>query len=170
MNINISINEINDSLFLDTTKMITELMNYHRKLNNAPKEYWQTDEQSRVTLDEWIKQGSVYNIFLDNELVGFFYVRFGGQNVAWLEDLFIIEAYRNKGIGKIAMQKLDELMIERGVVSMFVDVIPRNTSAIKLYRECGFDHLNIIQLRKNYDERLNKKDDIEILGFNFKKY
>lgn len=167
---NISINEINDSLFLDTTKMITELMNYHRKLNDAPKEYWQTDEQSRVTLDEWIKQGSVYNIFLDNDLVGFFYVRFGGQNVAWLEDLFIIEAYRNKGVGKIAMQKLDELMIERGVVSMFVDVIPRNTSAIKLYRECGFDHLNIIQLRKNYDERLNKKDDIEILGFNFKKY
>lgn len=170
MNINISINEINDSLFLDTTKMITELMNYHRKLNDAPKEYWQTDEQSRVTLDKWIKQGSVYNIFLDNDLVGFFYVRFGGQNVAWLEDLFIIEAYRNKGIGKIAMQKIDELMIERGVVSMFVDVIPRNTSAIKLYRECGFDHLNIIQLRKNYDERLNKKDDIEILGFNFKKY
>lgn len=123
-----------------------------------------------VTLDEWIKQGSVYNIFLDNELVGFFYVRFGGQNVAWLEDLFIIEAYRNKGIGKIAMQKLDELMIERRIVSMFVDVITRNTSAIKLYRECGFDHLNIIQLRKNYDERLNKKDDIEILGFNFKKY
>ncbi|MDO7205796.1 GNAT family N-acetyltransferase [Paraclostridium bifermentans] len=94
---------------------------------------------------------------MDNELVGFFYVRFGGQNVAWLEDLFIIEGYRNKGIGKIAMQKLDELMIEKGVVSMFVDVIPRNTSAIRLYRECGFDHLNIIQLRKNYDERLNKK-------------
>ena len=61
-------------------------------------------------------------------------------------------------------------MIERGVVSMLVDVIPRNTSAIRLYRQCGFDHLNIIQLRKNYDERLNKKDDIEILGFNFKKY
>lgn len=68
------------------------------------------------------------------------------------------------------MEKLDELMIDKGVISMFVDVIPRNTSAIKLYKECGFDHLNIIQLRKNYDDRLNKKDDIEILGFNFKKY
>lgn len=68
------------------------------------------------------------------------------------------------------MQKLDELMIARGVVSMFVDVIPRNTSAIKLYKECGFDHLNIIQLRKNYDKRFNKKDNVEILGFNFKKY
>ncbi|CEP80600.1 GNAT family N-acetyltransferase [Paraclostridium sordellii] len=150
--------------------MITKLMNYHRKLNNAPKEYWQTDEQSRETLNEWIKQGSVYNIFLDDVSVGFFYIRLGGQNVAWLEDLFILEEYRNKGIGKFAVQKLDKLMNAIGVVSMFVDVIPRNTSAIKLYKECGFDHLNIIQLRKNYDEKLNKKDNVEILGFNFKKY
>ncbi|WP_373598726.1 GNAT family N-acetyltransferase [Paraclostridium bifermentans] len=167
---NINIKEINDSLFLHTTKMITELMNYHRKLNNAPKEYWQTDEQSVETLNEWKKQGSVYNIFSDDKPVGFFYIRLGGQNVAWLEDLFILEEYRSNGIGKLAMQKLDKLMIDRGVVSTFVDVIPRNTSAMKLYKECGFDHLNIIQLRKNYDERLNKKDDVEILGFNFKKY
>lgn len=167
---NIKIEEINDFLFSDTTKMITELMNYHRELNNAPKEYWQTDAQSIETLNKWKKQGSVYNVFLDDKSVGFFYVRFGGQNVAWLEDLFIVEEYRRIGIGKLAMKKLDELMVDNGVISMFVDVIPRNTSAIKLYKECGFDHLNIIQLRKNYDERLNKKDDIEILGFNFKKY
>jgi ribosomal protein S18 acetylase RimI-like enzyme len=168
--LNIRIDEISNSLFSHTTKMITELMNYHRKLNNARKEYWQTDEQSRKTLNEWKQQGSVYNIFLDDIPVGFFYVRFGGQKVAWLEDLFIKEEYRGNGIGKLAMKKLDELMVDKEVISMFVDVIPRNTSAIKLYKECGFDHLNIIQLRKNYDERLNKKDNIEILGFNFKKY
>ncbi|WP_460420590.1 GNAT family N-acetyltransferase [Paraclostridium sordellii] len=167
---NIKIKEINDSLFLETIKMITELMNYHRNLNNAPKEYWQTDEQSRETLNQWIKQGTVYNIFLDDVPIGFFYIKLGGQNVAWLEDLFIVEEYRSKGIGKLAIQQLDELMIAKGIVSIFVDVIPRNTSAIKLYKECGFDHLNIIQLRKNYDERLNKKDSMEILGFNFKKY
>lgn len=91
---NIRIDEISNSLFLDTTKMITELMNYHRKLNNSPKEY------------------------------------------------------RGNGIGKLAMKKLDELMVDKKVISMFVDVIPRNTGAIKLYKECGFDHLNIIQLRK----------------------
>ena len=28
-------------------------MNFHRKLNNAPKKYWQTDEQSREILNEW---------------------------------------------------------------------------------------------------------------------
>ncbi|SHI46279.1 GNAT family N-acetyltransferase [Lutispora thermophila] len=167
---NIQIKELPDDLFLTTAKMITKLMNYHRKLNNAPKEYWQTDEESQETLREWIQEGSVYNVFLDNEVVGFFYVRFGGQNAAWLEDLFILEQYRNKGIGRYAMKKLDELMIEKNVVAIFVDVIPRNTGAIKLYRELGFDHLNLIQLRKNYDKRLDKEDEVEILGFNFKKY
>ncbi|MBC2399599.1 GNAT family N-acetyltransferase [Clostridium tetanomorphum] len=167
---NIVINELSEDLILTTTKMITELMNYHRKLNNAPKEYWQTDEQSKETLQCWREQGSIFNVLLDDEAVGFFYVRFGGQNVAWLEDLFILEEYRGRGIGKYAMQKLDELMVEKKVVVMFVDVIPRNTSAIKLYKECGFDHLNLIQLRKNYDKKLDKNDDIDILGFDFKKY
>ena len=68
------------------------------------------------------------------------------------------------------MQKLDELMIEKNVVAIFVDVIPRNTGAIKLYRDFGFNHLNLIQLRKNYDKILDKDEDVEILGFNFKKY
>jgi predicted acetyltransferase len=167
---NIYIEEISNNLFLITSKMITELMNYHRRLNNAPREYWQTDEQSQETLKYWIEEGVVYNILLDDEPVGFFYVKFGGQDVAWLEDLFIIEQYRNKGIGKYAMQKLDELMIKKKVVALFVDVIPRNTGAIKLYRDFGFDHLNLVQLRKNYDKNLDKDEDIEILGFNFKKY
>jgi len=168
--VKINIIELSDDLFLITARMITELMNYHRKLNNAPKEYWQTEEQSKETLQYWRDNGIVYNIILDNEPVGFFYVRFGGQNVAWLEDIFILEQYRGNGIGKFAMQKLDELMVEKKVTAMFVDVIPRNTSAIKLYKECGFDHLNLIQLRKNYDKKLDKNDDIELLGFNFKKY
>lgn len=167
---NIIIKELSDELFLPTVKMITDLMNYHRKLNNAPKEYWQTDEQSKGTLMYWRDKGTVYNIFLEDVLVGFFYVRFGGQNVAWLEDIFIIEEYRGRGIGKFAIKILDELMEEKKVASMFVDVIPRNEGAIKLYRECGFDHLNIIQLRKNYDKNLDKQDEVEILGFNFKKY
>lgn len=150
--------------------MITELMNYHRELNNAPEEYWQTDEQSKGTLQYWKEKGTVYNILLDNESVGFFYIRLGGQNVAWLEDIFISEQYRGSGIGKIAMQMLDKLMIDKKVVAMFVDVIPRNTNAIKLYIECGFDHLNLIQLRKNYDKKLDKNDEIELLGYKFKKY
>lgn len=162
--------EISDALFDVTTKMITDLMNYHRRLNNAPKEFWQTDEESVKTLKEWQSIGTVFNVYLEDKVVGFFYIRFGGQDVAWLEEVFIIEEFRGKGIGKQTFNKLDELMKERHINAMFVDVIPRNTSAIKFYRDCGFDHLNMIQLRKNYDERLNKTDEVEVLGFKLKKY
>lgn len=166
----ITIREMGEELFGDTAKMITELMNYHRKLTNARKEFWQTDEESIETLKEWKEEGTVYNIFKDGEAAGFFFVKFGGQSAAWLEDIFILERFRAMGIGKYAISKLDELMVEKGILSMFVDVIPRNTGAIKLYRECGFDHLNMIQLRKNYDETLDKDERIEILGFEFIKY
>jgi len=167
---NIIIKELQEDLFMDTANMITELMNYHRKLTNSPKEFWQKDEESIKTLKEWQVTGTVYNVFKNEQIVGFFYVRFGGNNVAWLEDLYILEEFRGQGIGKKSMAVLDELMRGKQVTAMFVDVIPRNTSAIKLYRECGFDHLNMIQLRKNYDERLNKQEDIDVLGFQFKKY
>lgn len=167
---NVQIIEMSDKYFEETVRMITELINYHRKLNNSPKEFWQTDEQSVESLKEWCEEGKVYNVFYNDNLAGFFYVKFGGQNVAWLEDLFIAEQFRSQGIGKASFNKLDELMRDKGITSMFVDVIPRNASAIKFYQECGFDHLNMIQLRKNYDERLNKQDEVEVLGFNFKKY
>lgn len=167
---NISIKELNEDMFTITAEMITELLNYHRKLNNAPRQYWHTFDEGKETLKEWRNTGSVYNIFCNEEVIGFFYVRYGGQNVAWLKNLYIVEKYRGKGIGKYAMTKLDEIMTEKGIVSIFVDVIPRNISAMKFYRECGFDHLNMIQLRKNYDKRLDKKDEVQILGFNLKKY
>ena len=168
--LNIRFGEVSDELFEVTALMLTDLMNFHRKLNNAPKEFWQTDEESRETLKQWKIKGTVYNVYFEDSVVGFFYIRFGGQDVAWLEDLFIIEEFRGKGVGKSAFIMLDELMKEKGVKAMFVDVIPRNASAIGFYVDCGFDHLNMIQLRKNYDERLNKADEIEVLGYKLKMY
>jgi len=168
--LDIRFSEVNDNLFEVTVRMITDLMNYHRKLNNAPREFWQTDEESRGTLKEWQSNGTVYNVYAENVVVGLFYIRYGGQDVAWLEDLFIAEEYRGRGIGKRIFRMLDELMKEKNVRAMFVSVIPRNTSALGFYIHCGFDHLNMIELRKNYDERLNKTDEVEVLGFNLKKY
>ncbi|WP_375372920.1 GNAT family N-acetyltransferase [Clostridium sp. CF012] len=45
------------------------------------------------------------------------------KNVAWLEDFYIPEEFRGLGVGKEAMEKLDELMREKAVITMFVDVL-----------------------------------------------
>ena len=166
----ITIKKIEENLYRPTVEMITDFFNYHKKLTNAPKEFWQVNEESEKDLKEWLYDGHVYNIFFQDELIGFIHLRFGGHDAAWLEDIFIAEEYRGKGLGKEAIKEIDKLMEEKNIKAMFVDVIPRNSSAIKLYKECGFDHLNMIQLRKNYDKTLNKSEHIEVLGFDFIKY
>lgn len=150
--------------------MIVELMNHHRKLTKAPDEYWCTIEKGEKSFDSWLREGRIYLASKDGDHIGFFYLEFGGDNAAWLEDLYIIEKYRGKGLGKKAMNILDDMMVKENITAIFVDVIPRNIGAIEFYREVGFDHLNMIQLRKNYDPRLNKEDSVEILGYDFKKY
>lgn len=167
---NISIKRYQEEMLMETSKMLTDLMNYHRKLTNAPKEFWQKDEESRETIISWNLKGEIYNIYFEDSLAGFFYMKVGGQNVAWLEDICIKEEFRGRGIGKEVMKLLDDMLQRRGIITSFVNVIPRNIKAISFYKECGFDHLNMIELRKNYDEKLNKEEEINILGFEFKKY
>lgn len=166
----IFIKEYKEDFHIETVQMITDFFNYHRKLTSDQERFLVTNEESKRTLKDWLKENSIYIMFYNNKIAGFFCVRFGGDSAAWLEDIFIKKEIRGKGIGKFAMNKLDELMKEKGILAMFVDVIPRNTSAIEFYRDSGFNHLNMIQLRKNYDESLNKDDEIDVLGYKFKKY
>lgn len=128
--------------------MILDLMNYHRKLNNAPKEFWTTMVESEEMFNIWIKVGTVFKIIEKDNIVGFLYVKKTGKTVAVLEDLYIKNTYRNLGYGKNAMTLLDERMRNQGTTSLLVEVVPRNHRAIDLYTEIGFDHLNLIQLRK----------------------
>ena len=116
------------------------------------------------------EKGEIYKVLQDQDLAGFFYIRFGGRNAAWLEDLYIKEDFRGQGLGKLAMNELDKMLQDKGILALFVDVIPRNTRAIEFYQEIGFDHLNMIQLRKNYDKTLDKSEEVDLLGYHFKKY
>jgi len=68
------------------------------------------------------------------------------------------------------MNQLDVLLQSMNISSLLVDVQPKNQRAIDLYVELGFDHLNMIQLRKNYDIRLNKEEVINIVNHNMKLY
>ncbi len=150
--------------------MILELLNHHRRLNNAPVEYWTTLSESEEMFKMWIKVGMVYKLVESSTTVGFLYVRLTGKFVAILEDLYIENAFRNLGYGKKAMTQLDELMQNKGITSLLVEVVPRNSKAMDLYIEMGFDHLNLIQLRKNYDQRLNKEERVIVLDRELKVY
>ncbi|OPX63548.1 MAG: ribosomal-protein-alanine N-acetyltransferase [Methanomassiliicoccales archaeon PtaB.Bin134] len=151
--------------------MVTEFYNIHRRLTGSPDKYLQTEEMSEECLRNWQAGGSeVHCICCDGHLAGFLVLRYGGQNAAWLEEIYVAPEFRGRSAGREALRLVDGMMREKGIAALFVDVIPRNEDAIRLYLSSGFDHLNMLQLRKNFDASLNRDEEIEVLGHRMKKY
>ena len=61
---------------------------------------------------------------------------------ASLDELFINEANRGQGIGRIAMEFLEDTCKERGVAAMQLEVKKDNPEAASLYKKVGFEILD----------------------------
>ena len=150
--------------------MVTEFYNIHRRITDSER-YVQTDEMSSKCLDDWLAGSrEIHCICCDGHLAGFLVLRYGEQRVAWLEEMYVAPEFRGRSTGRSALELVDRMMEGKGILSMYVDVIPRNDGAIRLYVSSGFDHLNMIQLRKNYDRSLDKEEGLEVLGHRLKKF
>lgn len=78
----------------------------------------------------------------DSEPVGFAlffrnYSTWTGRCGLYLEDLFVGERYRGRGIGGALMRRLGEIAAERGWTRMNWMVLNWNTNAQSFYREHG---------------------------------
>ena len=78
---------------------------------------------------------------VDNQLVGFIFVEVSPVYKARgsIVDLFILEDYRNQGIGKQLMEKGLEWLKANGVKKVGVGAHKSNTAALHLYKEFGFE-------------------------------
>ncbi|MBN1110069.1 MAG: GNAT family N-acetyltransferase [Methanomassiliicoccales archaeon] len=156
---------------LPVVRMITDFYNFHRRLTSSSQSYMQTDQDSLSCLEEWEgRDHEVLCIWCEHRLAGFLALRYGGHRAAWLEELYVLPEFRGRSTGSKALKRLDEMMMEKDILAMFVDVIPRNEEALRFYLDQGFDHLNMLQLRKNYDHSLDKEEEIEVLGHRMRKY
>lgn len=84
-------------------------------------------------------------IFLDNETpVGYIVLTFGysfefhGRD-AFIDELYIEPQYRRQGIGRRAMQFVEERAREFGVNAIHLEVDEGNDAAEELYRRVGYD-------------------------------
>ena len=68
-------------------------------------------------------------------------------DTADLQDLFVAENYRKKGVGNALITKFIDNARARGVKKLFLEVRESNTPAINLYKKAGF---NLISTRKKY--------------------
>lgn len=85
-------------------------------------------------------------ILLGGEVAGYFVLAFGfsiefrGRD-AFIDEIFIKEEFRGRGLGAAALRHAEELCRARGVRALHLEVERQNTAAQSVYRRAGFaDH------------------------------
>ena len=122
-------------------------------LVNFMREYYTYDhipfdqEASRSSLEQLVNDhslGRAWVIRYGEETVGYcvltlgYSLEFRGRT-AYIDELFIKEAYRGKGIGTRALEFLKDTARALGVTALRLEVERKNVNAQRLYRKAGFE-------------------------------
>ena len=107
-------------------------------------------EDAYGDLREWTKAGHyLYFITLNGEYIGFVHLGSRGCVADWLEDIFVLPEFQRKGIGSRAIQLAEDIVKEYSE-SLYIEVAARNMKAIRLYQRIGYNCLNTITIRKDF--------------------
>jgi GNAT superfamily N-acetyltransferase len=68
------------------------------------------------------------------------YSTFAGRPELWVEDIFLIEGVRGRGVGRELMARLAAIALERGCTHAALSVLNWNP-ARAFYRRLGFEHV-----------------------------
>lgn len=102
------------------------------------------------TVDECLKEASMYSewnpvaIYNDDTIIGFaMYGSFGPNKDTWIDRILIDKKYQGNGYGRIAMNKLIDIVLEKYKVNtIYLSIIPGNKAAYNLYKSIGFKYMN----------------------------
>lgn len=106
-------------------------------------EYEDTAKIDYEKVLDWMKRkihdniDSYKAIYYNDEKVGFFSL-WEENNKLEIDDLYIFEAYRNKGIGTSIINECIKESIEKNI-PIFLYVFIKNTKAVELYSRLGFE-------------------------------
>lgn len=159
--------------------MDVTLVPYGNEADTAVKliiQFWQAHnhetpsyEEAAEDLTQWTKEGHrLYFIRYGGEAVGFVHLGSRGGEIDWLEELFVLPEFQGRGIGTRAIALAEEI-VKAYSESFYIEAAARNEKAIRLYRKLGYDCLNTITIRKDFQaERFETLSTERILGMDFR--
>ena len=143
-----------DTSFENRTVMrIAEFFGFHRSLSDGSCEINEGHiKAAGETLGEWLVPPSELYVIISGDCdVGFIRLSYRGSNVAWIEDIFVDKEHRGCGIASCAVGLAEDMIrSDPNYTAVCIDAVPRNSSALRLYRRLGYDTLSIVTLRKDF--------------------
>lgn len=126
---------VDDCALLRT--MIRELAEFERELEfvtireeDLVRDGFGENPRFRALIAEWDGQPAAYALFFG------YYSTWAGRGL-YLEDLFVREPFRGKGIGKALLAAVARIALEEGCRGMHWEVLEWNRKAIELYKVLG---------------------------------
>ena len=130
-------------LEISDISIITQMMQDFYAIDNYPMDV----EVAKTLFQEFISNehlGKSWLIYSENEIVGYiiltfiFSFEYGGK-IAFVDELFIKENARGKGIGKEAIQFIQAEVPKLSLKLLYLEVEPHNENAQKLYLAHDFE-------------------------------
>lgn len=95
----------------------------------------------------------------DGDVVGFAlffptYSTWLGRQGLWLEDLFVLESHRHRGIGRALLTRVAQLAVARGCGRLEWSVLDWNEPALAFYRRLGAVPLDAWRMHRVTGEAL----------------
>ena len=148
---------------------ITKFFEYHFGLDSSSTRNTIDANMAEQNLKDWTSgDNELFVILFEGKSVGFLRIGYRGGNVAWIEDVFVDEDYRNKGIATNSILQAEEIIKSHlPYNAVCFDVVPNNMEALKLYHKLGYDTLSLVTVRKEL-KHCNRGRNETILGLKFK--
>ena len=105
-------------------------------------------------------QGRIWMIHLDGQAIGYlaatygFSLEFYGRGIV-IDELLVAEAYRSQGIGRQAIEFVEDFARSQGLHSLTLDVDIANTRGQQFYQARGFEyypHMHIMNKQLEVDK------------------
>ena len=141
-----TIEEVKTEAQIETVaRLAHEIWNQHfiPIIGKAQVDYMVEKFQSKRAISEQIKNGySYYLLKAGDEYVGYTGVC-PREDELFLSKLYIRASQRSKGLGRNAVEFLEDLAGEKGLSRITLTVNKNNTDSIKAYEKLGFANLGV---------------------------
>jgi GNAT superfamily N-acetyltransferase len=143
---------VNDVSLLLT--MIRELAEYERELDlvsitegDLARDGFGANPKFRALIAEWDKQPAGYAFFFG------YYSTWAGTGL-FLEDLFVRQQFRSRGIGKALLAAVAKIAVQENSYAVHWEVLDWNEKAIEFYKSLGGKFLDQWRLALLTDDAL----------------